>query len=69
MLDSERAYKIKGKVMLDNFGNFAYVSSYLHLKSFAWEGDCPISSKLQNVTKLTGAILRSTYGVLQVTSK
>ena len=31
----------------DSFRKFAYVSSYLHLKSFAWKRDCPISSKLQ----------------------
>ena len=37
----------KGKVTLDSFWNFAYVSSYLHLKSFAQKRDCSISSKLQ----------------------
>ena len=32
---------------MDIFWNFAYISNYLHLKSFAWKQDCPISSKLQ----------------------
>ena len=31
--------KNKGKVTLESFRNFAYVSSYLHLKIFAWKGD------------------------------
>ena len=39
--------KNKGKVTLESFRNFAYVSSYLHLKSFAWKGDYVISQKLQ----------------------
>ena len=47
MLDSERTFKIKGKVTLDSFRNFVYVSNYVHLKSFAWKRDCPISLKLQ----------------------
>ena len=29
----------KYEVMLDSFANFAYVSSYLHLKDFAWKRD------------------------------
>ena len=37
----------KGKVTLDSFPNFVYVSNYAHWKSFAWKRDCPISSKLQ----------------------
>ena len=47
MLDSERTFKRKGKASLDSFRNFAYASSYFHLKSFAWKRDRPISSKLQ----------------------
>ena len=43
MLDSERTFKINVKVTLDGFRNFAYVSSYLHLKSFEWKRDCPMS--------------------------
>ena len=39
--------KNKGKVTLESFRNFAYVSSYLHLKSFAWKRDYVISQKLQ----------------------
>ena len=39
--------KNKGKVTLESFRNFAYVSSYLHLKSFAWKRDYLISQKLQ----------------------
>ena len=39
--------KSKGEVTLDSFPSFAYVSSYLRLKSFAWKRDCAISSKLQ----------------------
>ena len=46
MLDSERI--CKGKVALDSFRNFAYDSSYLDLKSFAWKSDYPTSSKLKN---------------------
>ena len=45
MLDSERTFKIKVKSNI--FLNFAYVRKYLHLKSFTWKRDCPISSKLQ----------------------
>ena len=33
MLDSERTFKIKLTATLDSFKNFAYVRSYLHLKS------------------------------------
>ena len=43
MLDSE--WTFKGKVASDSFQNFAYVSNYLHLKSFTWKRDYPISSK------------------------
>ena len=32
---------------MDDFPNFVYISNYLHLKSFVWERDFPISSKLQ----------------------
>ena len=39
--------KNKGKVTLESFRNFAYVSSYLHLKRFAWKGDYVMSEKLQ----------------------
>ena len=42
MLDSDRTFKIKAE---GTFRNFAHVSGYLHLKSFAWKKDCPISSK------------------------
>ena len=37
----------QGKVRLNSFRNFAYVSNCLHLNGFAWKRDCPISSKLQ----------------------
>ena len=48
MLDSERTFQIKIRSRtLDTFQNFAYAKSYLHLKSFAWKKDYPISSKLQ----------------------
>ena len=53
---------------MNSFWNFADISSYFHLKSFTWKRYCPISSKL-NVTKLTKATLKSSYRVLQVTSK
>ena len=44
MQDSERTFRIKVRTR----GTvFAYVSSYLHLKSFAWKRDGPMSSKLQ----------------------
>ena len=47
--------------MSDSLRNFAYFSSYLHLKSFAWKQDCTLSSKLQTLGR--------SYRVLQVTSK
>ena len=56
-------------VTLDSFRNFANVSSYLHLKSFAWKRDCPISSKLQTSRGSPRSILQSSYRVLQVKSK
>ena len=37
----------KGKATLGSLQNFAYVSSYLNLKSFTWKRDCPMSSELQ----------------------
>ena len=37
----------KGKVTFDSFRNFACVNNYVHVKSFAWKGGYPISSKLQ----------------------
>ena len=33
--------------MSSSLQNFAYVSSYLHLNSFAWKQDCKLCSKLQ----------------------
>ena len=42
-----KVHQKKGKVTLESFRNFAYVSSYLHLKSFAWKRDYLISQKLQ----------------------
>ena len=47
MLDSERTFEKKIKVTLDSFRNCVYVSISVHLNSFAWKQDCPISSKLQ----------------------
>ena len=47
MRDAESASKVKGKVIWDIFRNFAYVSSYLHLKSFVWKRDCTITLKLK----------------------
>ena len=69
MLDSERTFKTKVRLRWTVIRNFAYVSNYLHLKSFAWKQECPISSKLQNVTKSTKIILESSYRVLQVAFK
>ena len=48
--DDNRFWKIfknKGDVTGDSFRNFAYVSSYLHLKTFAWKRDYVISPKVQ----------------------
>ena len=61
----------KSKVTLDSFRNFAYVSSYLHLKSFAWKKGKKMKKpgNSTNVMKLTKAILKSSYRVLQVASK
>ena len=32
---------------MDSFRNFVCVSNYMHLKSFVWKRNCPISSELQ----------------------
>ena len=64
MLDFGRTFK----VTLVSLQNFAYVSRYLDLKSFAWIQDCPISSKVP-LQKLINIILESSYRVLQVISK
>ena len=32
---------------MDSFRNLVYVCNYVHLKSFAWKRDSPISEKLQ----------------------
>ena len=48
--DDNRFWKViknKGDVTQDSFRNFAYVSSYLRLKTFAWKRDYVISQKLQ----------------------
>ena len=48
--DDNRFWKIiknKGDVTQDSFPNFAYVSSYLRLKTFAWKRDYVISQKLK----------------------
>ena len=42
MLESERKFEIKARLRWT-----AYVSNYLHLKSFAWKWDWVISSKLK----------------------
>ena len=55
--------------MLNSFRNFAYVSNYLHLKSFAWKRDCPISSKPHHHEFFTKVIQGSSYSLLKVTSK
>ena len=47
MRDSESTSKAKGKFTLDIFQNFAYVSSYLDLKSISGKRDCKISSKVK----------------------
>ena len=39
--------KNKGKFTLEKFRNFAYDSSYLHSKSFAWKRYYLISQKLE----------------------
>ena len=41
-------------MMLDSFRNFAYVTIYLHLKSFTWKRDCPISLKPETSQNLQG---------------
>ena len=53
---------------MDSLPNFAYASSYLYLKNFSRKIDGTISFKTTNDTKLTKAILESSYRVLQVTS-
>ena len=48
--DDNRFWKViknKGDVTQDSFRNFAYVSSYLRLKTFAWKRDYVISPKVQ----------------------
>ena len=42
-----KCIKNKGEVTLHSFRNFAYVSSYLRLKGFAWKRDYVISQKVQ----------------------
>ena len=46
-LDTNKT-KLKNKVTLGSFQTFAYVSSCFHLKSFTWERDCQMSSKLKS---------------------
>ena len=55
--------KKKNEVTLDSFWNFAYVSSYLHLKSFVWKRDYVIL-KTTNATEFIKTILESSYKVL-----
>ena len=56
--------KNKGKVTLGSFQNFAYVNSYLHLKSFAWKREYLTSQKLQMPNDLIKTILKSCCRVL-----
>ena len=51
MLDSQRTFKIRVTSRW-KVRKFAYASSYLHLKSFAWKKDCPIYSSLQTSESL-----------------
>ena len=66
MRDSESTSKIKVRLPWTFFkiGIVAYVSSYLHLKSFAWKRGCTTFSKTKNATKLAKPILKSCYKVL-----
>ena len=61
--------KNKGKVTLGSFQNFAYVNSYLHLKSFAWKREYLTSQKLQMPNDLIKTILKSCCRVLLDTCK
>ena len=56
---------------MNSFQTFAYVSNYLHLKSFAWSFAKSLSDvfKTTNVTNFTKAIPERSYRVLQVTFK
>ena len=47
MRGSEITSKVKVRSPLDIFQNFTYVSSYLHLKSFAWKRGCTISANVK----------------------
>ena len=54
---------------MNNFRDFTYVSSYLHLKRFSWKRrDCPVSSKMQ-ILRSCKVILENSFRVLKVTSK
>ena len=63
MLDIERTFKTKVRLP---WTVFAYDSIYLYLKSFVWSF---ISLKTTNVTTLMNVVLKSSYSVLEVTSK
>ena len=49
---------------MDSFSNFAYVSSYLHLKDFSMETRLSNILKTTNATKFIKTILESSYKVL-----
>ena len=59
----------KGKVTLDSFRNIFYVCICVHLKCYALEERLSNILKTTNVTNLTKFIQKSSYKVLQVTSK
>ena len=61
MVDSERTLKIKVRSSC-----IVFVSTYL---KFCTEKRLSNNFKITNVTKFTKGILKSSYGVLQVTSK
>ena len=55
--------KNKGNLVLDNFRNFGYISSYLRLNIFAWKRLHNIS-RTTNATESVKTILKSFYKVL-----
>ena len=59
----------KDKVTLDGFRNFADISSCFTFKKSRKETKLSNIFKTTNVAKLAKAILESSYGVLQGTSK
>ena len=71
MLESERTFKIKvrSRWKVRDFLFMSAVSLVFFFKVFCMKKRLPNIFKTKNFTKLTKAILKSSYRVLEVTSK